>query len=187
MRHFRMELHAVEAFLFVRHDGKWTGFCTGNGNKVSRDSGHFVTVTHPDIQQRFTGCADGVFDIANQGACRVDFNLRIAKLTLVGSFHLAAQLHRHGLHAITNTQNRHASREHIVRRARTAMLGCAFRAARQNDAAWIELANLLFGDIPGPEFTVHAKLTYAARNQLRILRTKIENQNAVLMDIFRRH
>ncbi len=83
MGHFRVELHTVETLLFVRHDGKRTGFGAGNGYEVSRDSGDFIAVAHPDIQQRFTGRADRIFDIANQSAWRGHFNLRITELAFV--------------------------------------------------------------------------------------------------------
>ncbi len=187
MRDFRMELHAVKTLLFVSHNGERTGFGAGDGNEVGRDRGHFIAVAHPDVEQRFACGADGVFDVADQRARRQHFHLRITELALVRTFDFAAQLHRHGLHAVADAEHRYARIEDILWRAGAVEFGGAFRAAGKDDAVRVELADLLFGDIPCPEFAVHAQLAYAARDQLRVLRTKIENQNAMLMNIFRRH
>ena len=183
--HFRVELHAVETFFFVRHDGERAAFSAGNGHEVGRDSGDFVAVAHPHVQQRFAVCGQGVFDTAHQRAVGDDFNLCVAELTLVRAFYVAAQLHRHGLHAVANAEHRYARFEHVLRRTRAVLFGSAFRAAGQDDAAWIELANLCFRDIPRPQLTVNAQLTHAARHQLSVLRTKVQDENAMFMNVFR--
>src|SRR5260221_81318 len=56
-------------------------------------------------------------------------NLRIPELTHQSVFHHSAQLCRHGLHAITDTQNGDAEFEHQLRRARRAALGDRGRPA----------------------------------------------------------
>ncbi len=81
--YFRVELYAVEAFFFVRHDRERAAFGAGNGDEVRRDSGNFVAVAHPHIQQRLTVCGQGVFNTAHQRAVVDDFDLCVAKLTLV--------------------------------------------------------------------------------------------------------
>ena len=95
--HFRVELYAIEAFFFVGHDGKRAAFGAGYGDEVGRDSGNFIAVAHPDIEQRFTVCGQRIFDTANQCAVVYDFNLRVAKFTFVRGFNVTAQLHCHGL------------------------------------------------------------------------------------------
>ena len=156
MGHFRVELHAVEAFFFVGHNGERAGVGAGDGHEVGWDRGHFVAVAHPHVQQRFAGRADGVFDVAQQRALFDDFHLRVAELTFVGALHMATQLHRHGLHAVAHAQHRHAGVEHVVRGARAAGFGGAFRAAGEDNAAWVEFADLLFANVPGPQFAVNA-------------------------------
>ncbi len=98
---------------------------------------------------------------------------------------MAAQLHRHGLHAVAHAEHRHAGVEHVLRRARAVVFGGAFRAAGQDDAAWVEFADLRFGDIPRPQFAVNAQFTHAARDQLGVLRTEVEDENAMFMNVFR--
>ncbi|EJK90029.1 hypothetical protein UUU_31490 [Klebsiella pneumoniae subsp. pneumoniae DSM 30104 = JCM 1662 = NBRC 14940] len=98
---------------------------------------------------------------------------------------MAAQLHRHGLHAVADAKYRHAGFEHILRRARAVLFGGAFRAAGKNDAAWIKFADLCFRDIPCPQLTVDAQLTHATRHQLSILRPEVEDEDAMFMNVFR--
>ena len=98
---------------------------------------------------------------------------------------MAAQLHRHGLHAVAHAKYRHASFEHVLRCARAVIFSGTFRAAGKNDTAWVKFTNLRFGDIPCPQFTVNTKLTHAAGNKLRVLRTEIEDKDAMFMNVFR--
>lgn len=96
---------------------------------------------------------------------------------------MATQLHRHGLHAVAHAQHRHAGVEHVVRGARAAGFGGAFRAAGEDNAAWVEFADLLFANVPGPQFAVNADFAHAAGDQLGVLRTEVQYQDAMLMDI----
>ncbi len=183
--HFRVELHAVEAFFFVSHDGERAALGAGNGHEVGRDSGDFVAVAHPDVEQRFAVGGQGVFDTADQGAVGLHFNLRVAEFTLVRTFNVTTQLHRHGLHAVADAEHRHAGFEHVLRCTRAVIFGGAFRTTGKDDTAWVELANLSFRNIPRPQFAVNAQLTHATRHQLSVLRTEIEDENAMFMNVFR--
>ena len=98
---------------------------------------------------------------------------------------MTAQLHRHGLHTIANAEYRYACFKDILRRTRTVFFSSTFRAAGKNNAAWIEVTNLCFCHIPRPQFAVNAQLTHAARNQLGVLRTEVQNEDAMLMNVFR--
>ncbi|MNS31619.1 hypothetical protein D3C72_636770 [compost metagenome] len=182
--HFRVELHAVEAFFFVRHNGKRAAFGAGNGYEIGRNRGHFIAVAHPDVEQRFAFSGQGIFDPANQGAVGQYFDLRVTKFTLVRGLNVAAQLHRHGLHAVAHAKYRNASFKHILRCAWAVVLGGAFRAAGKNDAAWVEFTDLCFRDIPCPKFTVNAEFAHATCHQLCVLRTEIQDKNAMFMNVF---
>ncbi|MNR33075.1 hypothetical protein D3C85_1507180 [compost metagenome] len=97
---------------------------------------------------------------------------------------MAAQLHRHGLHAVAHAKYRNASFKHILRCAWAVVLGGAFRAAGKNDAAWVEFTDLCFRDIPCPKFTVNAEFAHATCHQLCVLRTEIQDKNAMFMNVF---
>ena len=181
--HFRVELHAVEAFFLVRHNGERAGLGAGNGDKAFWDGSHFVAVAHPYVQQRFAFSGQGVFDTADQRAVGLHFNLRVAELTLGGAFNVTAKLHCHGLHAVAYAEDRHASVEHVLWRTWAVCFGGAFRAAGEDDTARIELTDLGFSNIPCPQLTIDAQLTYATCNQLGVLGTEIKDENAMFMNI----
>ena len=183
--HFRVELHAVEALLFVGHNGERAGFGAGNGNEVRRDGGDFVAVAHPDVQHSVAVRAQRIFNAVDQRAIGLNFNLRVAKFTLIRGFNVAAQLHRHGLHTVADAKDRHASFEDILRRARAVIFGSAFRAAGKNDAVRIELTNLSFRHVPCPQFAVDTQFTNATRNQLGVLRTEVQDKNTMFMNVIR--
>ncbi len=181
--HFRVELHAVEAFFFVRHNGERAGLGAGNGDETFRDRGYFVAVTHPYVEQRFAVGGQRIFDTANQRAVGLYLNLSVAEFTLVRTFNVAAQLHCHGLHTVADAEDRHTGVEDVLRRARAVCFGGAFRAAGEDDAARVKLTDLCFSNIPCPQFTVDAQFTYATRDQLGVLRSEIEDENAMFMNI----
>lgn len=183
MGHFRVELHAVEAFFFVGHNGERAGVGAGDGHEVGRDRGHFVAVAHPHVQQRFAGRADGVFDVAQQRALVDDFHLRVAELAFVGALHMATQLHRHGLHAVAHAQHRHAGVEHVVRGARAAGFGGAFRPPDRMMPLGLNSRICASLTSQAAQFAVNADFAHAAGDQLSVLRTEVQYEDAMLMDI----
>ena len=106
------------------------------------------------------------------------FHLRIAKLTLITGRNRAAQMMRHELHPVTNTQHRHTQ-------SKNTRIGLIVRiinrigAARKNNALWLKCLNFRQRHIIRMQFTIDMRLAHAAGNQLRHLRAKIENQNFI--------
>ena len=83
-------------------------------------------------------------------------------------------------------EHRRAEFEHGRRRSGRRLAGHGLRSARQNDAARTERAYLGVAHVPGMYLAVHAELAYAPRDQLRVLRTEVDDQDPVRMDIGRR-
>ena len=96
-----------------------------------------------------------------------------------------AELRSHGLHAIADAEHRYAELEYRGRsRGRTCdrhRLG----TARKNDALGAEGADVRLTRIPGVDLAVHAEFAHTPRNELGVLRTEIENQNPVGVDVGR--
>ncbi|MNS70318.1 hypothetical protein D3C72_1036600 [compost metagenome] len=186
--HFRVELHAVEATGLIGHGRMGAGRGLGYGGEAGGDLGDLVAVAHPDVQQGVAVLGDGVFDVAQQGAglagVAQHFDLGITEFTQVGGLHLAAELLGHGLHAVADAEHRHAGIEHVLGGARAARLGHGFRAAGEDDAARIELADLLFGYVPGPQLAVDADFTDATGDELGVLGTKIQDKDTVGVNVF---
>ena len=108
---------------------------------------------------------------------------RMAEFARVVGFNLTAKLRGHRLHAIADAEDRHTAVEDLPRRAWGAGFSGRFRTAGQDDAFGRKGANCFRVVIPGPDFAVDANLADAPRDQLRVLRAEIENQDFVAMDV----
>lgn len=60
----------------------------------------------------------------------------------------------------------------------------AGRATRQNNATWIEFADLFVCRREGPDFAVNAAFAHAAGDKLRYLASEIQNEDAVFVERF---
>jgi len=109
--------------------------------------------------------------------------LCVAVFAVVGRGDNAAELPRHGLHAVTDPENWNAKREDLV--------GCfgricsmhTFGAARENNATRAELRYHLARDIPRKKFRVDTGFTNSAGDQLAVLGTKIQDQDTLTVGI----
>jgi hypothetical protein len=104
----------------------------------------------------------------------------IAELAHLPRLHAPAELLRHRLHAVADAEHRHAELEGRLRRARRRLLVGGHVAAGQDDALRRELAHEGVGDVVGVDLAIHLRLAHAARDQLRVLRPEIEDQDPVV-------
>ncbi len=183
MRDFRMKLQAVKMPRFIRHGGERRIVAGGDDLESRRQRRHAIAMTHPHIQQAPALRVAIVLEAIEQrrGIRRPD--LRRAEFPVRGSFDLTAELRGHGLHAIANSQHRHAQRIHFARRFESLGVVNRFRSARQYDGFGCEGLDLADRRIAGIDLGVHADFADAAGDQLRVLSTKIENQNPVRMNV----
>src|SRR6185312_9219273 len=105
------------------------------------------------------------------------------ELALVGRLGGAAQLRGQGLHAVANAEDRHARIEHLLRRLGRARERGRFRPAGQDDALGAERGDLARIVVPGPDLAIHAQLAHAPGDQLRVLRTEVEDEYFVGVDV----
>src|SRR4029450_9163098 len=68
-------------------------------------------------------------------------------------------------------------RPHDIARPRPVAFGDALRAPGEHDPFWREAANEFGVDVEGVNLAVDVRLAQAARNQLRILRAEIDDQD----------
>ena len=106
-------------------------------------------------------------------------NLRIAELVHGTGLDAPAELRGHRLHAVANAKHRHAELEHGSRCSGRTSHRHRLGATREDDAFRAELADRRITRIPRMNFTVDAELAHTTRNQLRVLRTEIENEDSV--------
>ena len=112
-------------------------------------------------------------------------DLGVAELVHAAELHLAAELRRHYLHAVADAEYRHAKGIDRRRRRRRTRLEYRSRPARENHTARPEGAQRRLVHVPGMDFAVNTKLAHTAADELRVLRTEIEYQDAIGVDIRR--
>ena len=183
MGHFRMELDAVEVTRRILHGRNRRTFRRCQQLEALRHHHNLVAMAHPHVQQRLAGGREMVCNVFQQGPLGPHFDLGIAEFPLFGTGNTTAQLFSHGLHAVANAQNRNPFVKQAFRRARATQLGHRLGATRENDAFGIELFQFLIGNIKGLNLTIDPNFPNAARDELGVLGTEIENQNAVVVDV----
>ena len=54
---------------------------------------------------------------------------------------------------------------------------------RKDNPRWVEITDLLFGDIPRPKLAIHTDFTYTAGDKLGVLGTKVEDEDFMVVDV----
>ena len=106
-------------------------------------------------------------------------NLRVTKLVHGTGLDAPAELRGHRLHAVTNAEHWYTKLKDGRRCGRCIGCGHRFGSARENDAFRSELADRRVTCIPRMDLAVDAELAHTTRNQLRVLRTEIEDEDSV--------
>src|SRR5689334_6589410 len=180
MRDLGMELHAIEFAALVRHRGDRASGIVGDDFEARRQTGDLIAVTHPHVEQSMSFGVAAVLNVAEERRVAASAHLGIAELAHDTHLHLAAQLFGHRLHAIADAQYGYTELEHGLRRMRRAARIGRRMPAGQNHAFRSEAANETVAHIPGMDLAIDFALTHTARDQLRVLRAEIENQNLVV-------
>ena len=116
MRDFGMELHAVKMTVFVGNAGNRATVGTRHELEARWHFSDLVAMTHPDGQHALPfGCGE-VRNVLEQRRVAARPHVSMAKFAFVPALDLAAQLVRHGLHAIADAQHRNAQLEHRLGR-----------------------------------------------------------------------
>jgi hypothetical protein len=108
-----------------------------------------------------------------------DAHTRRPVFTLGARLDLAAQVVRHELLAVTDAEDRDTQRKNGRIALRRVFVVDALRAAAENDGARVDGANRVRGKRAGLNFAVDVTLADAARDELRVLRAVIEDQDGL--------
>ncbi len=112
MRHFRMELHAVEAARLVRHRGERHAAREADRDKSRRQLIYAIAMAHPDVEQRPALRVAVIAQALEQSAGRRRSHLRVAEFAMHAGGDAATELLRHRLHAIADAEHRHTKLKH---------------------------------------------------------------------------
>mgnify|MGYP003643672280 CR=1 FL=1 len=181
--HLRVKLDTIKVFFRTTHAGNGAGARRRHKLETSWQGNHFIAMTHPDIEQCAPVMIHMVSHTLEQATVAVGLDLGIAKFLNGGAFHGATELGSHGLHAITDTQNRDTQLENQLGSPGRFSGGNRLRPPRQDDAFGIEGNDLRVIHIPGADFRVDPDFAYTAGDQLRILGAEIQYQDFVRMNI----
>ena len=183
MGDFGVELHAVEAARLIRHAGNGARWGAGHDLKAAGQLGNFVAVAHPHFQHAVAFGRVEVLNILEQRRMAVRAHFGIAKFAGIAAGHLAAQLLRHGLHAVANAQHGQAQLEYGIRGA-VIYLVHAGMAAREDDALERAIGRVLAHPVAtyvaGVHFAVHVRLADAAGDELGNLGAKVEDEDFLM-------
>ena len=124
-----------------------------------------------------------ILDILEQEGMAGHRDLGETELPNARGFDRAAELRRHRLHPITDTEHRHTERKHWRGRRDLRRQGDGFRAAREHDAARLKAPDPLVGEIVGMDLAVDTGVPYAPGDELGSLRAEIEDEDAIAIDI----
>ena len=131
-----------------------------------------VAVTHPDRQLRG--------QIVEEPGPLLDPDTGRSVFAFTGRGDLAAELVGEQLHAIADAQHRDAGIERRRVAARGGLLVDAGRSSREDERLGRPVADRRPRRGPRDQFAVDAGLANAARDQLAVLRSEIEDQHQVL-------
>ena len=182
-----MKLHGIELARLVGHGRERHVRGERDGDEAGRQLIDAVAVAHPDIEQRTALRVRVIAQTFQQPARRRGSHLRIAELAMRAGGDAPTELLRHRLHAIADAEDGHAQRVHDRRRLGRLLIGDGLRTARENDAPSAERAHFGIADVPGMDLAIHAVLADAPRDQLRVLRTEVEDEDAMRVDVRRVH
>ena len=173
VRDLGVELRRVEPALRVLHRGDRSGAGARGDGEALGHGADAVAVAHPDLA--------GLGQAFEQSAARFrDRELGEPVLADVGLGDLAAEMQRHLLDAVAEAQDRDAELEDSGVHVRRALGVHARRAAGEDDRRGCAARDLLGGDVERHDLRVDAGLADATRDELRVLRAEVEDEDGRL-------
>jgi hypothetical protein len=137
------------------------------------------------VKQAVALGVDPVLDVAQQRRMAARAHLGIAELVHGAGLDAAAELRRHGLHAVADAEHWHAELPDRGRRGRRARLRDGLRPPGEDDRAWVESQDVGVAGVPGMDLAVHPELADPACDQLGVLGAEVKYQDAVRVDVTR--
>ncbi len=166
----RMELHAIEAPLFVSDGDIRAGGAVGIQPEALRDLLHIIPMAHPTD----AGFRKALEELAGS----VKESLGLAVLSggiFCGSDHTPPQIMRQKLTAVADPQHRHAQLEQLRVSLRRGGVVDAVGAAGKDHADGIHGPDFVHRRCIGLYLAVHAALPYPPGYELVILAPKVQH------------
>ena len=168
VKHFRMELNAVEVALFVLACCDRTILRMCHGSKARRHSTDVVEVAHPAYRRRRNA--------RKERRIHIDLDVGSAVLLNACALHFAAEHLLHQLRSVAQSEHRNAEFEQLAGTRRCALLVAAVRTARQDDTLRVHRTHGVKRGAVRINLAVDIALADAARHELVVLSAEIDDQ-----------
>mmetsp|Transcript_106378 Transcript_106378/g.282084 ORF Transcript_106378/g.282084 Transcript_106378/m.282084 type:complete len:447 (+) Transcript_106378:432-1772(+) len=194
VRDLRVELHAPHLPLLVLYRRVFTAARVRDGMEALGQLSDLVAVAHPYLNRLVNVLkqrAAAASLLRRRGARRrgvpVDYQRRIAELTLLAELHLAAERVAHLLKAVADAEDGNAFAlevlPYLLLEVRPIGVVHGVWAATQNDADRREVLDLLRRHQARPELTIHAGLADPSANEVADLRAEVDHQDASFLQL----
>ena len=184
MSHFRVELDAVEAPVFIRHTGDRATVGRRHELESVWQFDDLVAVAHPDLQHSVPHSRGVVLDTFKQLGVTMSAHICVAKFAPMATLNNATELVRHGLHSIADAQHRHTELEYAGWRLVGGVFVHTGMTARQDDAPEFAVSgigtNPVIADVAGMYLAKNVRFANAPGNQLRDLGTKVKYEDLLM-------
>ena len=171
---FRVELHGPDAALLIGDHGEGRIRRGADDLKALGQRDDAVAMAHPDLV-----LGADIPDALGQRVGLLQGQLGPAEFAVMAGFDLATQRHAQSLLAIANPQDRHIGVEDRLVDGGGVLVQRRGRTAREHNALGIERCHGCACRLEGMDFAIHAGFADAARNQLRDLRSEVDDENGV--------
>ncbi len=168
-----VELQTHESPFRVEDGRHLGGGSTGQDLKTIGDPFHQIAVAHP--HRLFPGRTD------KHRLLDDDLELRETVLAVRRGPHVPAEVARHEVEAVADTQNRNTKRENRPVDLRRPVLEDAGRPARKHNRNRRQSLDLTCRKVAAFDDRLDPKLPQTARDQLRVLRPEIEDENDLVL------
>src|SRR5690348_56166 len=132
-------------------------------------------MAHPHLEQAVPLGIGAVLDAFEQIGMATRAHLGIAELAHSAKLYLAAELRGHGLHPVADPEHGYTDLEHRTRCMRRAAFVGGRVTARENHAARSKAADEFITDVPWMDLAVDMRFANSTRDELRVLRSKVED------------
>ena len=181
VNHLGMELQAPNGRVAMANGREGGMAAARNDLETRREGQHAIAMTHPDH----------VFALAieppEEGVIPLDLQMGASVFAIFRRLHLSAQSQDQQLKPVADAEDGNAQFEDSGVDIRGTLLEYARGPAGEHDPSRIKILQRIQGHIAGVNLAIDMEFTNPPRNQLRILRTEVQNQDTALIGIRRCH
>jgi len=173
----RVKLNSPDRTIPIAHGRKRRTITRGERLEALGQAEHPVAVAHPGH------ALDAAFEVRKERIVALDLQQRASIFVIVRCFDEPTEVMREKLKAVTDAEHRASDVENCQVEVRCGGVEHTRRPAGQDDANRLPRAQGLRIDGSGVDLAVDTLLANSPRDQLAVLRAKIEHDDAITFEI----